>query len=57
MAKRSFSFLQFYSSKDSIIPEIMLYKAEKCKTKRRKKNDKISEKVKAPGIIASTDFA
>ena len=35
----------FYSSKDSNIPEISLYKAEKSKTKRRIK-DKISEKVK-----------
>ena len=37
-------FHNLYSCKDSNIPEISLYKAEKCKTKRKKK-DKISEKI------------
>ena len=55
-------FYNFYSSIDSNIPEILLYTAEKCKTRRsqKKKKKKKKEKKKngkASGNIANIDFA
>ena len=44
MVWRSFICYNFYSTKDSNIPEILLYKAKKCKTNRGKKMIKFLRK-------------